>query len=527
MKDSLFILVNYLLKKNKINHDKKELSFQIKSHPSYPSLHAITGVLDHFNIENIAVNVPANLETVEQLPNCFLAQIEKDNIKSLIVITKINDDFYEIFDSNSKKSKITKNEFIKLFTGIIIVIEKNSDIVYERKNSNVLLLISLLVVIFSSAYLYYKSYPTLYSILLVILSIFGIIISISILKQEEGLNSFIGNAFCSSNNDKKDCDAVLSSKGAEIITNHKLSDICLLYFSCLTLMIIFIPRSILLKGIILSALLSTMYSIYYQFAIIKKWCLLCLSIVGILWLQGAILYFNEGFTSLKLSNIVISILIISSVYTFWSYIKPRYQDLINLRAEHAEDVKFKRNFDLFNSILQKSKQYNDTKIDEKEIIFGNEQSHLEILVITNPFCGHCEPVHEAVHKILTKYDNDVKIIIRFNVSTDEDSYPFKVTRRLIEIYETEGKKACLTAMDSIYNDKKFDIWISEWKGTKDKEFYSTIIKAQKHWCTKNEINFTPEILINGKSYPKEYRRKDIFFFIEDLLEYTSPPQNTI
>ena len=50
MKSPLSLIVKKLLSKNAISFDKKELDFQIQSHPSYPSLHAITGVLDHFNI---------------------------------------------------------------------------------------------------------------------------------------------------------------------------------------------------------------------------------------------------------------------------------------------------------------------------------------------------------------------------------------------------------------------------------------------------------------------------------------------
>ena len=74
MKDNLSFLIQKLLKKSSIVLNFDELSFQIQSHPSYPSLHAVTGVLSHFNIENVAVQVPVNKETLSQLPECFLAE---------------------------------------------------------------------------------------------------------------------------------------------------------------------------------------------------------------------------------------------------------------------------------------------------------------------------------------------------------------------------------------------------------------------------------------------------------------------
>lgn len=67
--------INYLLKKNAIAVDFEELDFQIKTHPTYPSLHAITGVLDHFNIENLTVDSFVNSESYKQIFHTFIAQL--------------------------------------------------------------------------------------------------------------------------------------------------------------------------------------------------------------------------------------------------------------------------------------------------------------------------------------------------------------------------------------------------------------------------------------------------------------------
>ncbi len=104
MKDSLINLVSRLLKRNQISFDKEELSFQIQSHPSYPSLHAITGVLDHFNIENVAADVPKNTETLLQLPNCFIGQINTEQGKDLVVIERKELD-YIIYTTRKQKTK--------------------------------------------------------------------------------------------------------------------------------------------------------------------------------------------------------------------------------------------------------------------------------------------------------------------------------------------------------------------------------------------------------------------------------------
>ncbi|WP_299126128.1 thioredoxin domain-containing protein, partial [uncultured Tenacibaculum sp.] len=118
-----------------------------------------------------------------------------------------------------------------------------------------------------------------------------------------------------------------------------------------------------------------------------------------------------------------------------------------LKKEKIENVKFKRNYTLFESLLHKAPQLNTQLNDSKEIVFGNPNSRLEIVIVTNPFCGHCKPVHQHVDAILNRYQNNVKIKVRFNISTkDTNSDVVKITSRLLEIYNMQGAPQCLQAM---------------------------------------------------------------------------------
>ena len=109
MKESLTNLVQKLLNRNKIPFDREELVFQIQSHPSYPSLHAITGVLDHFNIENIALDIPATEEVLSQLPDCFIAQVHNNQGESLMVVER-KESGYVVFDSENRKTEKKEKE---------------------------------------------------------------------------------------------------------------------------------------------------------------------------------------------------------------------------------------------------------------------------------------------------------------------------------------------------------------------------------------------------------------------------------
>lgn len=523
MKNPLFQIVQKLLSKNKIAYDKKELAFQIQSHPSYPSLHAITGVLDHFNIENIAAEVPTDTNTLQQLPDTFIAQVNTDKGSDLVTVSKSDKgNSYSIFSSTEKEKIVTESDFIQQFTGIIVAVEKTESITTPKESKTFINLILLAAITTITALLISQKIE-LFSTLHIVLSILGIIASYSILKQELGENTVIGEAFCSGNDEKKDCDAVLNSKGAEIIKGHKLSDLSVLFFAGLTLSSLAVDQFNIIYAISFLALPITLYSIYYQYRIVKSWCTLCLSIVGVLWLQAGLAFLNtENLTSLiTLDNysVLITTLSFLTVYISWRYVKPLVKEVIELRKEKIESVKFKRNFELFNNMLQKSPKLNTVIPNTNEIVFGNKDATLEIVIITNPFCGHCKPVHTVVDDILRKYDHLVKVVTRFNVyAEDPNNNGTKVASTLINIYNTQGETTCKKAMDEIYEGANYESWLSTWDNGADTKTSIAVLENEKKWCTENGINFTPEILINGKAFPKEYGRTDLVYFIEDLEE---------
>ena len=520
MKDNLIYLTTLILKKNKILFDFKELSFQIQSHPSYPSLHTVTGVLDHFNIDNIAANVSVTSETLAQLPDCFIAQIRNDNQKDLVLVQKIKL-AYVVYTSVSKKQKVTKNEFLEKFTGIIVAVEKADEAAFTERNLTKLKYLSAGLLCLLGSFFLSRNSLNIYPIIYLCLSFIGVIASVAILKQELGLKTTIGDAFCSGTDEKKDCDAVLSSKGAEVIKGHKLSDFSILYFSGLTILtFIQISNPVLSFSISLLAIPITIYSLYYQYAVIKKWCLLCLSIVGILWAQALFPIFTEIYIQdFEINSILVFGVVAFAVILLWDNITPLFTEVHHLRKEHLKNVKFKKNYTLFESLLKKFPKINTQIETNNEIIFGNKESCLEIIIITSPFCGHCKPIHIMVESLLKRHNDQVKIIIRFNVNTlNKEGDLVKITSRLLEINSTKGEKECLLAMGDIYNEQKPNSWFKKWGECNKKEISILELEKQSSWCLKHAINFTPEILINGQSFPKEYERTDLVYFIEDLHE---------
>ena len=71
-----------------------------------------------------------------------------------------------------------------------------------------------------------------------------------------------------------------------------------------------------------------------------------------------------------------------------------------------------------------------------------------------------------------------------------------------------------------------DKWLEKWKvDVTDENFIE--LEKEKEWCNANNINFTPEILINGRAFPKEYDRTDLQYFIDDIIEEELQKKETL
>jgi uncharacterized membrane protein len=523
VKDALSYQVQQLLKENKLSVDFDELSFQIKSHSTYPSLHAVTGVLDHFNIENLALDVPVTPNTLEQLPNTFLAQVKIEEHKQFAIVTKIKNGYRLIFDSKDKKT-ISLSEFLNQFTGILLAVDKDeTPININKSNTKSILTKSFLACsAILIGLLFINSNPDLTQFIFLTLSILGIYVTINILKQEQGETSVLGNAFCSNPTEKKNCNAVLSSKGATIFEGLKLGDMSFIYFTGLglaTFLLIINNNSIFVTQLISFIVLPiTIYSVYYQALVIKKWCFLCLSIVGLMWLQAS-LSIVTLVTNFDLTSILVTLLSFTSIGALWFILSKLIKNNKSLTQTKVNYFKFKRNFELFNNQFNKSRIINTQIDDIEEIVYGDINSNFNITIITNPMCGHCKAVHILAQDILRRYSDSVKLTIRFNINPNDPlSSAVKITTRLLELHYENGHETSLKAMDDIYGDYTTEQWLKKWDECTQPKKYLLILQNEYSWCTDNSINFTPDILINGQSYPKVYDRKDLIYFIEDLIE---------
>ncbi|WP_299213063.1 thioredoxin domain-containing protein, partial [uncultured Dokdonia sp.] len=298
---------------------------------------------------------------------------------------------------------------------------------------------------------------------------------------------------------------------------------------CLTLLS-GIDISGIVTGLSLLALPFVLYSIYYQGGVLKKWCPLCLGIAGVIILQSVAVFITgntTAFLSISIEEIGLYVLSIVLITSVWFMIKPLLHKKVSLDTLKIESNKFKRNFSIFNTLLQENDSVvNDIQLP-KEIVLGNREALLEVVLVTSPQCYYCKQAHTDIENILKQSSNELKVIIRFNVNVeDTEGDGFQVTSHLIHAYNTQGELACIKLMHEAYKD---DVDLKQWLKQQNPidADYGDVLVAQKDWCTKNNINFTPALYIQGKQYPREYDRNDLSLFIEDLIELQNQPTEVV
>ena len=93
----------------------------ILSHTDHPSLLSISDTLEKYQIENLAVKIDINKLKVMPMP-CII-QVDVNNESFFYVLKNIGDETVSYYDNNNKKVTVPINFFLKIWSGICLLVE--------------------------------------------------------------------------------------------------------------------------------------------------------------------------------------------------------------------------------------------------------------------------------------------------------------------------------------------------------------------------------------------------------------------
>jgi uncharacterized membrane protein len=502
--------------------------YELEKHPDYPSLLAISDVLTALHIENFAFRVAP--DQLLNIPCPFLAHTNI-NGGDFIVVNSISTE--KVITSGDKWNRhvLSLDEFKKIFKGIALTAQASAEFTATTPTlSNFIAKIKAPAVLtcgalmFSVALVFHSDYFTglsWQSLLLTLFKSAGIITSVLLLIQFIDSNNTMIQKLCQSGGGKTDCNAILSSKAAKVFEGLSWSEVGFFYFTGTLLLLLFGDGSAFIwQALALLNLVSlpyTVYSIYYQARVVKKWCVLCCAVQVLLWLEfipllaktnWSIFFFTP--TGNNVSTLFICLLL---PVILWVILKPLLLKLQQLSPLKQQLRTFKYNTELFNVQLTIQPKY--TLPDEEwSIILGNVEANNVITMVTNPYCQPCAQTHKLLDELLNQNDN-VQARVVFMASNSETDIKTPVTRHMMALYDLPDKTIVREAMHDWYKQKQksYETWAKAYPvEIKEAGFFK--IDRQREWCNMGKITATPVLLLNGYRLPDLYQLPDLKYMLQ-------------
>jgi uncharacterized membrane protein len=270
----------------------------IEQNPYYPSLLSLSDTFTKFKVPNNGFKV--NKETFEQLELPVVAYYHHPEVDNdFVLVTGITDSTVSYLHQGSKQQTIAKQVFLNGYQEVVWMAEPGKEsgepdfearLRVEKKSRfrSMLLWVMGLILIVLVAAINITGANALVFMPVFLIKLMGLAATVLLLAYElDKSNAFIKN-ICTGGT-KSNCEAVLDSKAAKLGA-ISWSEAGFFYFAATT---VFLSMPIeLFDGKIAwlamaNALVAPyiLYSIYYQWRVVKKWCPLCLVIQGVLLLE--------------------------------------------------------------------------------------------------------------------------------------------------------------------------------------------------------------------------------------------------
>lgn len=512
-------MLHQLFNKLNVVYNKGTLEKLAAEDPYFPSLLSMGNLLKDFHIPNLAVKLTH--EDLQSIPLPALAYLDNGEY---VIIEQIEPKriHYKTQENNVVE---TIDTFTKKWSGTTILLNKEEQsiesnystnrkkIVIESLRTPVIFCLIFLLFCLTTFQLWHAS-EWLITCLLLLKSI-GIAISILLLFTQNEIQTKATERFCESSK-KSSCNQVLNSNGAKLFGLISLAEISLMYFSasCIYILLMSIqnpmnPSIALLAILNLLAVPITIFSILYQWKIVKTWCPLCLIVVVVILLETPIdfLYIRQP---LSFSDYSIFIIALSLPTIAWLLFYPNWQLALAHPALTRKLNRFRNDGKLLSILLHEGKRYLVHPFIG-DIVLGNPNAKHFITLVTNPECKPCAEAHTVIASVLKEFEDDVACRIRFIkpdpvakylISLDQSNYP-KVADAIHDWFLLKDKNE-LTARH----------YLPESQSTSDK--VNAYLVEHRNWCTAYGITHTPTILIDDYPLPMQYNVNDIKYYFREI-----------
>ncbi|HEY8387772.1 MAG TPA: cysteine peptidase family C39 domain-containing protein [Parasegetibacter sp.] len=505
----------------------------LQQHPDYPSLLSISDALTSWKIYNVSLKVDP--DKLKELPTPFIVQLREGRNAFFTVVKEFSEGELVISDiSDTRWKTISFNEFKQIWTGTVTLVEPEegsgeSNYAQSRKKERLQKLVPTLTIFILLGLVFFTGITSFIhagivawsAVALLCLKLFGAYVGGLLLLYDIDKSNVALQKVCNGSKNVN-CGAILQSKASKVLGMFTWSEIGFIYFAGGLISLLATGLNAVMITLVVwlnvLALPYILFSLYYQWRVAKQWCVLCLTVQGVLAAEALVALSGGLYTLTPLATITFNQGLAFSLcfilpFVAWLLLKPL---LIAAKAGNKnkmELVRLKNNTEIFESLLLRQKQITEQPAG-LGLILGNPNAKNKIIKVCNPYCGPCAKAHPEIDRLL-EHNPDLQVQIIFTASSDEKDTKAAPVRHLLAIAEKYDQPTLAKALDDWYNApvKDYETFAAKYTMNGELQKQSHKLDAMKHWCGKTDIAFTPTFFINGYQMPEMYSIGDLKHFL--------------
>lgn len=510
----IFILVyQFLLSYQKTAY--VQFKEELQSHPGLPSLSCISDLLNCHNLPHIVVRT--SLEKLASIGYPVLAHL---NTKEFIIIEKIREGWVHFKSVSQGGKKLSTKEFEKQWSHIALIPLESPrrrislaslftrfrfSIAAHSTGWKVFLWSVLAGVFFTVGLL---TNASLSFFLLAALNLLGLYISSELFLQEHKKEAFSLRALCRIGQ-YIDCNQVTSSPYARIFDTFSWAEAGMAYFcsvlSALALKPLLFNETAFYLYIGL-ALPFTLWSLIVQIFILRKFCLLCCSVIILNW--GNFLTFYTAFSG-KTSFSLSYFLLLGAIFFIGSlciYLYTRnlttLQKLDQIRQEH---LLLKYNPHIIGTLFHSPGIECETEDCCLPVHSGN--ASLRIIFFISLFCRHCGEAIARLRETIRQYPQYSYQLI-YNIPGEAEAQ--SIIQYFIQLQSALPEDSFLDNLEKWYNSEEKTIRYLQAKAPLS-SFIDPVplFNAMIHFNQKYPLAYTPTLILNDHIFPAGYTAENL------------------
>ncbi len=516
------VAVQYIKQLN-VPVTKTSLKESLEQNPYYPSLYSISNVFEKFGIANQSFTVDE--ENLNKFEAPFITYCSGQNTgKDFVLITKITNDTVNYLSESNTPKQVSRQDFLKQWQKVVFAAEANANsgekdylqkLKVEKLETNKQQLLYGGIGLLTSLLIYWLINSTNYIVAaasIVSIKLLGVAATVLLLIYEiDKTNSFVKN-ICTAGK-QTNCDAVLNSKAGKFL-GIGWGELGFFYFASTTLFLL-LPGISFINKLPWLAMANTLaapymvFSIYYQYKVVKQWCPLCLAVQAVLAMElvwGIVNFWSIGFQYFTINTFAllpIACCLLLVIIT-WYLLKPV---LLAAKTAPGYNAAYKRllyNPETFNSLLQQQSTA-PTGWQQLGINIGKPNATNTIIKVCNPYCGPCAKAHPVLEEIV-KHNADINVKVIFTASSNENDRAGKPVKHLLAVAAKGNVQLTEQALDDWYmaDKKDYEVFAAKYPMNGELKEQGNKLDLMKQWCDDAEITGTPTIFINGKRLPETY-----------------------